>query len=49
MDNFWYLFSGLALAWGAVFFYLGSMARRTRDLKQQIDVVQAQLDRSKKD
>ena len=46
MDNFWYLFSGLALAWGAVFFYLGSLARRARDLKQQIDVVQAQLDRS---
>ena len=46
MDNFWYLFSGLALAWAVVFFYLGSLARRTRDLKQQLDVVQSQLDRS---
>ena len=47
MDNFWYLFSGLVLAWGAVFFYLWSLARRTRDLKLQLDIVQAQLDRNK--
>jgi len=47
MDNFWYLFSALALAWAAAFFYLVSLARRTRDLKQQLDVVQAQLERSK--
>ncbi len=46
MDNFWYLFSGLVLAWGAVFFYLWSLARRTRDLKLQIDTVQAHLDRN---
>jgi CcmD family protein len=47
MDNFWYLFSGFALAWAVVFVYLGSLARRTRDLKQQLDVVQAQLERNK--
>ncbi len=45
MDNFWYLFSALALAWAVVFFYLVTLARRARDLKQQIDVVQAQLER----
>ena len=45
MDNFWYLFSGLFLAWGAVFFYIWSLARRTRDLKLQLDLVQSQLDR----
>jgi CcmD family protein len=45
MDNFWYLFSALALAWAAVFFYLITLARRTRDLKQQLDVVQARLER----
>ena len=47
MDNFWYLFSALALAWAVVFFYVGSLARRARDLKQQLDVVQAQLERNK--
>lgn len=46
MDNFWYLFSALVLAWGAVFFYLWSLARRTRELKQQLDVVQAQIERN---
>ena len=45
MDNFWYLFGGLVLAWGAVFFYVWTMARRTRDLKLQLESVQAQLDR----
>jgi CcmD family protein len=49
MDNFWYLFSALVLAWGAVFFYLWSLARRTRDLKLQLDLVQAQLDHEGKD
>ena len=47
MDNFWYLFSALVLAWAAVFFYLWSAARRSRDLKLQLDVVQAQIDRGK--
>jgi len=47
MDNFWYLFAGLVLAWGAVFFYLWSVARRARNLKLQIDIVQAQLERTK--
>lgn len=49
MDNFWYLFSALFLAWGAVFIYIWSLARRTRDLKLQIDIVQAHLERSGND
>jgi len=47
MDNFWFLFSGLVLAWAVVFFYIWSLARRTRDLRLQMDAVQAQIERNR--
>ena len=37
MSQLGYLFAGFALAWIAVFFYVGSLQRRSSDLRRRIE------------
>lgn len=44
MKNFWYLFSAYTIIWTALWAYVVYLSQANRALKQDIEVLRAQLD-----
>ena len=43
MQNFWYLFAAYMVIWTALFFYMLSLARKNRELRDDLQDLQARV------
>jgi CcmD family protein len=43
VQNFWYLFAAYMVIWTALFFYLLSLARKNRELRDDLQDLQARV------
>lgn len=44
LDNFWYLFVAYMVIWTAIFLYVLSLARKNRELRDELQVLRARVD-----
>ncbi len=47
LKNFWYLFAGYMVIWTAIFFYVVSLSRKNRELRDELQVLQNRVDQLK--
>lgn len=47
LQNFWYLFVAYMVIWTAIFLYVLSLARKNRELRDELQVLQHQVEQLK--
>ena len=47
LENFWYLFAAYMVIWTAIFLYVLSLARKNRELRDELQVLQNRVDQLK--
>ncbi len=45
MQNFWYLFAAYMVIWTALFFYVVSLSRKNRELRDDLHELQLRVER----
>ncbi len=44
LENFWYLFVAYMVIWTAIFLYVLSLARKNRELREELQVLRTRVD-----
>lgn len=47
LQNFWYLFAAYMVIWTAIFLYVLSLARKNRELRDELQVLQNRVEQLK--
>lgn len=47
LQHFWYLFAAYMVIWTAIFFYVLSLARKNRELRDELHVLQRRVEQLK--